>query len=230
MVDNDGFGKFIRSLRKEKRLTQMELATKLNISDKTVSKWEQGKAFPDIALWEPLASELGVGITELFNGQKAADSIEEEGDEVYIKSEIARNVKEALRRKRRKTMGVILLIGILLLFGCIGAEWAKEKTSVFVKYFVVTVKEVRKDCWLVKGEVTDSDGRTGVYYVDLKDDWYQNNPIQAQNGDKLLIVYREDWKNRTLEEETYLKNIIRVERWEDEKQAEEMKKVFCVRI
>lgn len=217
MVDNDRFGKFIRVLRKEKQLTQMELATRLHISDKTVSKWEQGKAFPDIALWESLASELGVEVTELFKGQKAADSIEKEGDEEYIKSEIARNEKEALRRERRKAMGVILLIGILLLFGYIGAEWAKEKTSVFVKYFVVTVKEVREDRWEVKGEITDSDGRTGVYYVNLEDDWYQNNPMQAQTGDKLLIVYREDWKNRTLEEETYLKNIVRVERWEDEK-------------
>lgn len=49
-----------KALREKRRLTQAALAEKLNVSDKTVSKWESGKGYPDISLLEPLAAALGV--------------------------------------------------------------------------------------------------------------------------------------------------------------------------
>lgn len=62
-------GEIIKKLREKKNITQKELADKLYISDKTVSKWETGKGFPDISLLEPLASELGISIIELIGGE-----------------------------------------------------------------------------------------------------------------------------------------------------------------
>ena len=61
-------GAVIKELREKNNLTQAELADKLCISDKTVSKWETGKGYPDISLLEPLAKNLGVSITELISG------------------------------------------------------------------------------------------------------------------------------------------------------------------
>ena len=61
-------GAVIKELREKNNLTQSELADKLCISDKTVSKWETGKGYPDISLLEPLAKNLGVSITELISG------------------------------------------------------------------------------------------------------------------------------------------------------------------
>lgn len=61
-------GEMIRHLREAKKLTQSALAEKLNVSDKTVSKWETGRGYPDIALIEPLAGVLGVSVAELFAG------------------------------------------------------------------------------------------------------------------------------------------------------------------
>lgn len=58
----------IRSLRERKALTQKQLAEKLCISDKTISKWETGKGLPDISLLEDLARALGVSLTELMTG------------------------------------------------------------------------------------------------------------------------------------------------------------------
>ena len=58
----------IRSLRERKALTQKQLAEKLCISDKTISKWETGKGLPDISLLEDLARVLGVSLTELMTG------------------------------------------------------------------------------------------------------------------------------------------------------------------
>jgi len=62
-------GKLIKELREKRQLTQMELASKINVSDKTVSKWETGKGLPDITLIEPLAKALNVSIIELMNGE-----------------------------------------------------------------------------------------------------------------------------------------------------------------
>ena len=62
-------GNAIRAFREKKQLTQAELAAKLCVSDKTVSKWETGRGLPDISLIEPLASALGISLTELFSGE-----------------------------------------------------------------------------------------------------------------------------------------------------------------
>ena len=61
-------GAVIKELREKNRLTQAELAEKLCVSDKTISKWETAKGYPDISLLEPLAKVFGVSITELISG------------------------------------------------------------------------------------------------------------------------------------------------------------------
>lgn len=62
-------GKIIKELREKKKLTQLELANIIEVSDKTISKWETGKGLPDISLIEPLSRVLGVSIIELMNGE-----------------------------------------------------------------------------------------------------------------------------------------------------------------
>ena len=62
-------GSTIRQLREGKRLTQTELAEKIGVSSKTVSKWETGKGLPDISLLQPLSQALGISVIELMNGQ-----------------------------------------------------------------------------------------------------------------------------------------------------------------
>ena len=61
-------GAVIKELREKKQLTQAELAERLCVSDKTISKWETAKGYPDISLLEPLAKVFGVSITELISG------------------------------------------------------------------------------------------------------------------------------------------------------------------
>ena len=69
-MDNEKFGNFIKSLRKEKKLTQKELGEKLNITDKAISKWERGLSFPDITMLNSLASFFEIDVSELLNGEK----------------------------------------------------------------------------------------------------------------------------------------------------------------
>ena len=63
-------GTTIKQLRESRRLTQAELAEKLGVSSKTVSKWETAKGLPDISLLQPLAQALGISVIELMSGEK----------------------------------------------------------------------------------------------------------------------------------------------------------------
>ena len=69
-MDQKKTGEFIQQLRKAQGLTQKELADKLGISDKTVSKWETGNGLPDIASLSPLCKALGINVNELLSGEK----------------------------------------------------------------------------------------------------------------------------------------------------------------
>ncbi len=67
-MDNYVTGAAIRSLRETKGMTQEELAARIHVSAKAVSKWETGKGFPDVSLLEPLATALGLSVIELLSG------------------------------------------------------------------------------------------------------------------------------------------------------------------
>ena len=66
-------GAVIKELREKNHLTQAELADRLKVSDKTVSKWETGKGYPDITLLEPIASVFKVSVTELISGNTVSN-------------------------------------------------------------------------------------------------------------------------------------------------------------
>ena len=69
-MDQVKFGRFIAACRKRANLTQMQLAEKLNITDRAVSKWETGKAMPDTAIMLELCDILGISVNELLSGEK----------------------------------------------------------------------------------------------------------------------------------------------------------------
>ena len=75
-IDKKKFGAFVAHLRKEKGFTQKELAEKLYLSDKAVSKWETGVSLPDTAMFLPLAEILGVTVTELLLCEKGENAMD----------------------------------------------------------------------------------------------------------------------------------------------------------
>ncbi|NLJ57300.1 MAG: helix-turn-helix transcriptional regulator [Tissierellia bacterium] len=78
-------GKFIAECRKKKDMTQSQLAGKLNITDKAVSKWETGKSIPDVSLFSDLCSILEISLNELFAGEYIDDAnIKQKSDEVLL--------------------------------------------------------------------------------------------------------------------------------------------------
>ncbi len=104
-------GKFISELRKEKGLTQKELAEKLNVTDKAVSKWETGRSAPDIALLTPLAEFLGVTVVEILQGEKIeAESFPTVSDEVVVRT--MKNDNQKLKR----SLFIAIIIMVFLIF------------------------------------------------------------------------------------------------------------------
>lgn len=100
-MDNIKFGKFIQELRKEKNMTQRELAEKLNLTDKAISKWERGIGFPDIAMLKPLSEIFNVSIIELLNGQR------ENVKEIDLDSRILTILNQKEKEKNTKVGKVI---------------------------------------------------------------------------------------------------------------------------
>lgn len=64
------FGQFLAQMRKEKNMTQAELAEKISVTDKAISRWERGLGFPEISTIEPLAAALDLSIPELMRSEK----------------------------------------------------------------------------------------------------------------------------------------------------------------
>lgn len=97
-------GKFIAKCRKEKKLTQAQLAEKLNITDRAVSKWETGKSMPDSSIMLELCEILGITVNELLSGEEIdMESYEKRADENLI----------ALKRKDENNMTKNTIISIL---------------------------------------------------------------------------------------------------------------------
>ncbi len=69
-MDQERIGKWIALLRKEKKLTQEQLAERLGVSNRSVSRWENGRSMPDFSLLWDIAGELDVTVSELLNGKR----------------------------------------------------------------------------------------------------------------------------------------------------------------
>lgn len=89
-IDKEQFGRFVAALRKERGLTQKELAQQLYLSDKAISKWETGGSMPDIAVLTPLAEVLGVTVAELLACRRL------EGEQTINSTEVEHLVQKAL--------------------------------------------------------------------------------------------------------------------------------------
>ena len=120
-MDSSKTGTLIAAARKEKNMTQRELAEALHVSDRAVSKWERGVGFPDVSLLEPLADALGLSVTELLRGERQA-SAKGEADVRYAIKEVGSKLRQRHRENMQAAAVIIFLFIILLFFGCAFAD------------------------------------------------------------------------------------------------------------
>ena len=115
-MDSNKMGAFIAQVRKERGLTQLELAQKINVTDKAVSKWERGVGFPDIKIIEALAEALGVSVSELMNGERMENAVRDsESDNISNDDILTENKKYAGKIVNFRTYIIVLAALVLSL-------------------------------------------------------------------------------------------------------------------
>lgn len=163
-IDKKQFGAFVAQLRKEKGYTQKELANKLFLSDKAVSKWETGASIPDTAILLPLAELLGVSVTELLLCRRVEQTPLEAGQVEQV-VQTALSYQEKTERAYQKKSLWPVVYGCALLLGLVGTRLSEASeglltcevlAAVFGAYF----------CFFVKTRLPAyyEEHRCGVYY------------------------------------------------------------------
>lgn len=143
-MDQVKIGKFIAQCRKEQNLTQAQLAEKLNVTDKAISKWETGKGLPDSSIMLELCKKLNINANELLSGERLnTENYQEKADEniVYI-------TKEAEKNKKIKNK-IIIIFSILMLGLIIGIIAISIYNNVEI--------DIAYDERIIKCEIVDND-------------------------------------------------------------------------
>lgn len=160
-------GRLIAQVRKEKELTQKNLAEKLHVSVQAVSKWERSLSCPDIGLLEPLAEALDLTVTELLSGQRG----EQPGEEAVRDS--LRFGENQLRPKIRRWKWLFITAAVLLLavLAGLGYVWVRDNTE-WLPQRETVVREMSTSSQ--ENQIVSALGSTGfnlhMYQVTLADD------------------------------------------------------------
>lgn len=110
-MDQLKIGKFIAERRKNANLTQMQLAEKLNITDKAISKWERGITMPDVSIMLELCDILGISVNELLSGKKI-EQTNDDGDKLLL--DMAKEIEQK-NKTIWTSMWVVMIVSILAL-------------------------------------------------------------------------------------------------------------------
>ena len=135
-MDAKKVGMFIAQLRKEKGITQKELADILHVSDKTISRWETGKGYPEVSIMRPISEFFEITITELLSGCHLSKEEYKEYSEDILESSLKKN-------KRRNVLEYILygIIAIFLIIymGLLTGDYNQSLEVLVVFISIITV-------------------------------------------------------------------------------------------
>ena len=132
-MDQKKIGRFIAELRKEKGLTQAQLAEKFGISNRAVSKWENGKSLPDASIMINLCNFLGITVNELLNGERISmeDYKEKAEDTMTNVVEISQKEKRAMMKDIRNRGLFTIVLGIILWIAAIYTSRVLANNNLF---------------------------------------------------------------------------------------------------
>lgn len=134
-------GGFLKELRKEKELTQEQLAEELKVSGRTVSRWETGNNMPDISLLVEISEFYDVSILEIINGERESEKMNEETKEVAMSlSDYAVNEKESLLKKiRTQSIFGVAALAIYFVIDVIGTTMPYSWLELLSSYCLTLV-------------------------------------------------------------------------------------------
>ena len=165
-MNKERLGNFISGERKILRLTQKDLAARLHVTDKAVSKWERGMSYPDVTLLEPLAEALDLTVEELMACRRQA--VTEQGGAEETMQNLLDISRDSVRRERRRSWKRLAAVLVLLAI-----------TAAVVAYTQIMVTEDVQDT-LVLAETIE-----GVDYVYIEGEEGHLLKLKCENGTEL---------------------------------------------
>ena len=156
-MNQEKIGKFIAKMRKEKKLTQQELAEKLGVSDRTIGNWENGRNMPDLSLFKPLCEELNISINDLLSGEKLKkEKYQEKFEENVINTIDYSNKKIKLSKDHIYSLlmifGLFISITALTMFSA-DSSWSCIYSLVGIIMFIIGLGLKTKKLGLIKQSI-----------------------------------------------------------------------------
>ena len=116
-MDQQKVGQFLKELRKEKSVTQAELAEMLGVSNRSISRWENGTTMPDFDLLIELAKYYDVEVGEILDGERKENNMDTKTEKLMLKIADYNNVERNFFSKRMCAMFIIAIIGMVVYIG-----------------------------------------------------------------------------------------------------------------
>ena len=185
-MNYDKIGKFIQEKRKEKNLTQKELANKLGVTDRAVSKWERGVGCPDVSILEILSKELDCSILEILKGRKIENEIIKvtEADD-YVKDSM--NISKQITKEKiisyinKVLVTTIIFIFLLLSYlNIVQIKYLKTEYKFTTEYY--ENKKIQESINTLEKNINIIKNNQGKY----SDEDYQKIISQLENMDKII--------------------------------------------
>ena len=171
-MDLDKIGKFIALNRKNKGLTQEQLAEKLGVTNKTISRWETGKYMPDLSLLKPLSEELGITLNELLSGEKIKEEKIVENTERNILNTIDYSSKK-VENEHKKISIILMILGAIISISALTifnkeSSWCSIYSIIGIIIFVIglvrNLKKFKKIPKIAIGVILFV-GIFGIFYI-----------------------------------------------------------------
>ena len=185
-MNYDKIGKFIQEKRKEKNLTQKELAEKIGVTDRAVSKWERGVGCPDVSILEILSKELDCSILEILKGRKIENEIIKvtEADD-YVKDSM--NISKQITKEKiisyinKVLVTTIIFIFLLLSYlNIVQIKYLKTEYKFTTEYY--ENKKIQESINTLEKNINIIKNNQGKY----SDEDYQKIISQLENMDKII--------------------------------------------
>jgi len=197
-MNQEKIGKFIFELRKEKNITQQELANKIGVTDKAISKWENGRGMPDLSLIKVLCTELGITINELLSGER----IDKKEYQKKLEENILNTIDYSNQKIRKRSkifkivLGtmIILIVTITSMFFVDVSQMNQKKPVIFstwgYKYApAITISEAEIHQSVIDYVVQKNDQEPSKYENEKSFASMKVYLLQEEKRNKLYFVY-----------------------------------------
>lgn len=209
-MDKVSFGKLIRERRKQQELTQAELAEKLHVTDKAVSKWERGESFPDIMLLEAIAEALRLS-PEAFFSEKAERTVKDGREAKKEARTCQRRIpKQVWLKKAGLTAALVTFALLFSLALYVGERYHRQR----VYLISATVTETGDGYIAVKASPAGPPGAIGTYHISLEGVEVELNGLHLEKEASVYVLFTCQAKLRrepVLTDGQWLSTVSRVE-------------------